>query len=142
MKVMFLRFTEKTDEIPANADKLYFKIDNAITDVRYPGIQYTPTATHELGELHDLDSYIQKSGQTFSMKILMHRNEVFCTLNIFCYDATNNLVSSKNVPNVLIRRNAITEVEGKLFDQTTTGEAPFNIQLKEDFNKDTIRILF
>src|SRR5690606_32659782 len=113
-----------------------------VTDIRYPALHLTPTQTHELGEVHDLNEYKNKSGQFFSMKVLTPRQEVVSTLTVFVYDVNDNILLTKTIPNVKVKRNSITLVEGKLFDEISLSEPAFSVEKKDKFNTDTIRVSF
>ena len=128
------------DQIPPNADHFKFFYQGETI-----GVQINTLATFQLALDEELAPEIPitaadraNSEYEYSKFISNTNSPIEVVIN--CYDAEDNLIARKAVPNVRVHKNKRTILTGKLFDSTTP--AGFNILVNDEWDGDEEEIEF
>jgi len=138
------------DEIPANANRISFKIYDAAT-----GFSLSPfkvggkTDYMDEGEDSEYPENVpsglllkdsDKGKTNYKYTKFLYGADQPVRVKIQCFDASGNMIAIKNIPNVRIYKNKRTILSGKLFG--TTQQTGFTVSVNSDWDPATLEVPF
>ena len=139
------------DQIPANADKIEFKIYDAAYFIQLNTLQVEGSTNYydegdnseypETQMFYPIQIKASDKGKTnFIYTKFLYGRDQAVRVKIQCFDANKNLIASKNIPNVHIYKNKRTILSGKLFE--TTPQTGFTVSVNSDWDPTAVEVPF
>jgi len=139
------------DQIPANADKIEFKIYDAAYYIKLNTLQVIGNTDYydegENAEYPETQMFYpiqfkasDRGSSNFKYTKFLYGRDQAVRVKIQCFDANGNVIASKNIPNVQIYKNKRTILSGKLFE--TTPQTGFTISVNSEWDPATVEVPF
>jgi len=139
------------DQIPANADKIEFKIYDAAIGIKLSTLQVGGSTDYldegENSEYPETQMFFpiklsaaDKGQSSYKYIKFLYGRDQPVRVKIQCFDVNGNIIASKNIPNVRIYKNKRTILSGKLFE--TTPQTGFAVSVNSSWDPATVEVPF